>query len=190
MGTARGQALLLMDLQRWIVDRYGAAGPAFADRVNLAAQAARRVGMPVMWVGMRFRPGHPELSPNSRMFAAVRSGGGPDDDPDAWRIHPAFGVAPGDLSVTKLRVSAFAGSDLEILLRAAGIGHLVLGGIATSGVVLSTVRAAADLDYALTVLEDACLDADAEVHRVLVSKVFPRQADVVSVTDWIASLER
>ena len=53
---------------------------------------------------------------------------------------------------------------------------LVLTGIATSGVVLSTLRQAADLDYGLTVLVDACADADPEVHRVLTEKVFPRQA--------------
>ena len=75
-----------------------------------------------------------------------------------------------------------------MVLRAQGIGHLVLAGIATSGVVLSTLRQAADLDYQLTVLADGCLDADPEVHRVLLEKVFPRQAEVASITDWTASL--
>jgi len=63
----------------------------------------------------------------------------------------------------------------------------VLCGIATSGVVLSTLRQAADLDYRLTVLRDACADAEAEVHRVLTEKVFPRQADVVDVAHWAAA---
>jgi nicotinamidase-related amidase len=60
----------------------------------------------------------------------------------------------------------------------------VLSGIATSGVVLSTLRQAADLDYRLVVLADACLDGDPEVHRVLTGKVFPRQADVRTVAEW------
>jgi nicotinamidase-related amidase len=88
--------------------------------------------------------------------------------------------------VTKRRVSAFTGSDLEVLLRGLGAGTLVLTGIATSGVVLSTLRQAADLDYRLIVLEDACLDADPEVHQVLTQKVFPRQADVTTVAEWAA----
>jgi nicotinamidase-related amidase len=67
---------------------------------------------------------------------------------------------------------------------------LVLAGIATSGVVLSTLRQAADLDYRLTVLADGCLDADPEVHRVLLEKVFPRQAEVVGIADWTASLAK
>jgi nicotinamidase-related amidase len=89
--------------------------------------------------------------------------------------------------VTKRRVSAFAGSDLDMVLRAGDIDHLVLTGIATSGVVLSTLRQAADLDFGLTVLADGCLDADPEVHRVLTEKVFPHQADVTTVADWAAA---
>jgi nicotinamidase-related amidase len=90
--------------------------------------------------------------------------------------------------VVKKRVSAFTGSDLEVLLRSAGVDHLVLAGIATSGVVLSTVREAADRDYRLTVLADACADNDPEVHRVLVEKVFPRQAEVTVVADWAGAV--
>ena len=47
---------------------------------------------------------------------------------------------------------------------------------------------AADLDYRLTVLADGCLDADPEVHQVLLQKVFTRQAEVTSIADWTASL--
>jgi nicotinamidase-related amidase len=70
-------------------------------------------------------------------------------------------------------------------LRSQGIEELILTGIATSGVVLSTLRAAADMDYRLTVIADCCADADEEVHRVLTTKVFPRQAEVVSAEEWI-----
>jgi nicotinamidase-related amidase len=59
----------------------------------------------------------------------------------------------------------------------------VLAGIATSGVVLSTLREAADRDYQLIVLSDCCFDLDAEVHRVLMDKVFPRQAEVLTVEE-------
>ncbi len=69
---------------------------------------------------------------------------------------------------------------MEEVLRAQGITHLVLCGIATSGVVLSTLREAADKDYILTVLSDCCADSDEEVQSVLMSKVFTRQAEVVT----------
>jgi nicotinamidase-related amidase len=77
-----------------------------------------------------------------------------------------------------------------MILRAKGVDTLVLFGIATSGVVLTTVRHAFDLDYRLIVLKDACADLDPEVHRVLTEKVFPAQAEVVDVAGWAATLER
>jgi nicotinamidase-related amidase len=57
-------------------------------------------------------------------------------------------------------------------------------------VVLSTLRQAADLDYRLTVLADGCLDADPQVHQVLLQKVFRRQAEVTNIADWTASLRQ
>jgi nicotinamidase-related amidase len=72
-----------------------------------------------------------------------------------------------------------------MILRSSEVDELVLCGIATSGVVLSTLRQAADLDYKLVVLADGCADLDPEVHRVLLEKVFPRQADVMTVDEWI-----
>ena len=76
-------------------------------------------------------------------------------------IHPALGPESGDVVVTKRRVSAFAGTDLEIILRAKEIETLVLFGIATSGVVLSTLLEASDRDYRIAVVTDCCADLDA-----------------------------
>jgi nicotinamidase-related amidase len=67
----------------------------------------------------------------------------------ATQVHDALEPRPDEPVVVKRRVSAFSGSDLDVLLRAAGADTLVLAGIATSGVVLSTLRQAADLDYRL-----------------------------------------
>jgi len=103
-------------------------------------------------------------------------------------VHAALTPGPGEPVIVKRRVSAFTGSDLDVLLRGAGADTLILAGLSTSGVVLSTVRQAADLDYRLTVLADACADRDEEVHRVLTEKVFPRQALVTTTDEWIASL--
>ena len=90
--------------------------------------------------------------------------------------------------VTKRRVSAFSGSDLDMVLRAGAIDALVLSGIATSGCVLSTLRQAADLDFSLIVLSDGCINSDHEVHRVLCEKVFRDQAEVLTTDEWIRRL--
>ena len=102
------------------------------------------------------------------------------------QLHPALGATADDYVVVKRRVSAFA-SDLGPLLAGLGVTKIVAG-IVTSGVVLSTVRYASDADFEITVLSDACADTDEEVHRVLVEKVFPVQADVVTAKQWADSL--
>lgn len=179
-------ALLAMDLQRGILERYSASG--YLERVAQAIEAARAAGVPVIHVRVAFRAGHPEVGARNRAFVALRDGGRLIEGDPATDIHEAVAPREGEPVVTKKRVSAFAGSDLDVLLRARGIRELVVCGVATSGVVLSTVRAAADLDYGLTVLADGCLDADDEVHRVLTEKVFPRQADVITVSDWMKTI--
>ena len=106
-----------------------------------------------------------------------------------FEIDPRIAPAEGELVVRKKRVGAFSTTDLREQLDARGIDTLVLAGVATSGVVLSTVRDAADRDYRLVVLEDGCWDSDPEVHRVLTGKVFPRGgATVTTVEEFIASL--
>jgi nicotinamidase-related amidase len=177
-------ALLVMDVQRGIVERF-AQDAGYLPRLRGAIDAARTARIPVVYVVVRFRPGYPEVSPRNKSFQALTQRGGFGEDEPATAIHPEVAPRPGEVVVTKRRVSAFSGSDLAVVLRARGIDTLVLTGIATSGVVLSTLRQAADLDYGLVVLSDACLDGDAEVHRVLTEKVFPRQAEVLTVAQWV-----
>ena len=179
--------LLVMDVQRGVVERF-ADDPGYLERLSGGITAARAAGIPVVYVIVAFRPGHPEISARNQTFSALAGSGGLVEGTPETEIHPAVAPAPGDLVVTKLRVSAFMGSDLAVVLRSLDAGTLVLTGIATSGVVLSTLRQAADLDYRLVVLADACLDRDPEVHRVLTEKVFPRQATVRTVTEWAAQL--
>jgi len=65
----------------------------------------------------------------------------------------------------------------------------VLLGIATSGVVLSTLLNAADLDYRLVVIKDCCADLDQDVHACLIDKISPRQATVLSATEFAEALK-
>ena len=176
-------ALLVMDVQPGIIDR--TADPAaYLARVTEAVRAARGHAVAVIHVVVGFRPGMPEVSRRNQAFSGAKQ------QRPAYLFDPRPAITPegGDVVVTKRRVSAFTGSDLEVVLRAGETDHLVLCGIATSGVVLSTLREAADKDYRCTVLADLCADTDAEVHAVLTGKVFPRQARVMSAGDWMATL--
>jgi nicotinamidase-related amidase len=181
-------ALLIMDVQHGIVERIGSE--TLLARLTEATSAARKAHVRVIYVKVGFREGYPEISARSPTFASVAESESFIEGRASSDIHEAIAPHGGDVIVTKRRVSAFSGSDLDIVLRAGGIDALVLAGIATSGVVLSTLRQAADLDMALAVLSDGCADADEEVHRVLLEKVFPRQAQVLTVGDWVAALRR
>ena len=102
-------------------------------------------------------------------------------------IHPGFGPQKDDIFITKHRVSAFRGTDLELILHAKEIATLVLFGIATSGVVLSTLLEASDRDYRLVVIRDCCVDRDAELHSNLIDKVFSQRATVLSASEFLAA---
>lgn len=177
-------ALLIMDIQGRMVDGL-ANKAAYLQRIQLTIDAARAHNVPVIYVVVGFRPNMPEFNPRSKGLRALRDAGVADA---LVNPIPTLTLTETDVVVTRSRVSAFTGSDLEIILRANNIGHLVLTGISTSGVVLSTLREAVDKDYKLTVLSDLCADRDEEVHRVLTEKVFPTHADVLSSTEWLRTL--
>lgn len=180
-----GTALLVMDLQNGIVDRLADQAETLLTSVSGAIAAARSASIPVVFVRVALRDGAPEASRRNKSFSTLGASNVMSEDGPSTQIHPRVEPRSGEMVVTKRRVSAFSGSDLDVVLRALDVDALVLSGIATSGVVLSTLRQAADLDFMLTVLHDACADADAEVHRVLMEKVFPRQATVLSVDEWV-----
>ena len=172
-----------MDMQSAILGRLPETA-VLLTHVKKAIGSAREKKIPVIYVVVGFRPGTPEISPNNKGFVANRSMMASANMEDFIKVHPDLAPLPGEITVVKRRISAFTGSDLEVVLRAFMIQHLILMGVATSGVVLSTLREAADKDYRLTVLKDCCADGDEEVHRVLTNKIFPRQADVITVEEW------
>ncbi|MHA4811297.1 cysteine hydrolase family protein [Flavitalea flava] len=181
--NTQNTALLVMDMQTSILGMLPDSTRIKAS-VARALDNARSNNIPVIYIVVGFRPGWPEGSVNNKNLAVVKERFGSANMEDFLKVDPSILPQENELIVVKRRVSAFTGSDLEVLLRAKNIQHLVLSGIATSGVVLSTLREAADKDYRLTVLADCCADGDEEVHRVLTTKVFPRQADVILVDEW------
>lgn len=176
-------ALLIMDMQSSIVGMLP-DGTNFISRVIKAIAGARQKNIPVIYVVVGFRKGMPEVSISNKSFAATKERMANVDVNEWIKIHPDIAPQEKDIVVVKRRVSAFTGSDLEVVLRGQNVRHMILTGIATSGVVLSTLREAADKDYRITVLSDCCADMDEEVHRVLTTKVFPRQADVTTLEEW------
>jgi nicotinamidase-related amidase len=183
-------ALLAMDYQVDTLTKFMTAGQS-ADviaRVPELIAMARDAGMMAIHVVVAFRPGHPELSPRNTVFSVVKANGMLVAGSEGAAIHPAAAPREGEPIVVKHRVSPFAGTDLEMLLRANGIDTLVLAGVHTSGVLLSAVCHAVDLDYRLVVIRDCCADPDAEAHAMLLDIVIPKQAAVVTMAEFAAAL--
>jgi len=180
-------ALLVMDMQNGILERYPQSNWVI-ETLRETIDVARRAAVPVIFVRLGFRNGAPEVSDRNRIFSTLIKNYDMADASRATQVHSTLEPQDGDVVVTKRRVSAFTGSDLEVILRSRGIDTLVLTGIATSGVVLSTLRQAADLDFEVVVLSDGCADSDPEVHRVLTEKVFPRQATVITAGEWASQI--
>lgn len=178
--------MLSMDLQSGVVSVYAADGDV-VTRARTLLQHGRDAGMTIIHVKVGFRPGVPEIHDRNMLLGAIKKSfthqqffTGP-----SGAIHQAVAPHEGDLVVTKSRISAFAGTDLALLLRAREIDTLVLFGIATSGVVLSTALAAADADYRLFILKDCCADLDPSVHSCLIEKIFPRFATVLTSEEFL-----
>jgi nicotinamidase-related amidase len=181
-------ALLVMDFQTWIVERYAPDKEALLNRTARVIRAARGAQMMVLHVVVGFRPGYPEVSSRNVTFSKVRDHGLLAAGGDNLGIHPLVAPRFDEVVVTKHRVSAFAGTDLEMILRANSIETLLLAGIETSGVVLSTVCHGFDADYRIMVIDDCCSELDEEVHLTLVERFFPKQAAVITSRDVMASL--
>ena len=103
--------------------------------------------------------------------------------PPSPRSTAGSNLSPATSWCAKPAVGAFSTTDLEQQLKDRGITTLVLAGVSTSGVVLSTVREAADRHYHIYVLADASADRDPHVHTVLTDKVLPMQAHLITVAD-------
>ncbi len=158
------------------------------EKAAAVQAAARQAGVMVCYCATVFRPGYPEIGQRNKTFRQ-RKASGQAAVPDPMDvIHPAVKPQEGEVVVGKHRVNALYGTGLDVALRANDIRDLVIFGYATSGVVLSTVRYGADLDYNLFVVEDCCSDSDADVHDFLTQRIFPRQADVVGSDDVIGAL--
>lgn len=186
----RQTALLVMDLQNDIIHADGkGAGTGFArmvtesgllDRTAALMRACRAAGVPVIHVVVQFRPGHPEIGRNTRMFNGVRKAGSLVEGTWGAAIHEAVRPAPGEPIVVKRGVSSFHGTDLDTILHARGVTDLMLTGVATNFVVEGTARHAADIGYRAIIVRDCCAAASVDHHNFALDQVLPMLATITT----------
>jgi nicotinamidase-related amidase len=178
-------ALVLIDLQNGIL-----ATPTAPHSVNdvleksrQLAQSFRAKGGTVIYV---------RVDINNVLHLPVdqpmRSPTDPPLPASASELSPQSGFQPGDIVITKRHWGAFAGTDLENVLRQRGVDTVVLGGVSTNVGVESTARQGTGLGFAFVIAEDACAARDAEAHRHACEKIFPRLARVRKTEQILAAL--
>lgn len=187
---AKKSVLLLMDFQNFVLDNFvarDAADQAISNASTLL-EAARAASMLTVHVNVGFRPGYPEISSRNKLFTMLKGSGLIMPGSEATKIHSKLAPLETEPVVVKHRIGAFSGTDLERILRAQDIDTLILAGVTTSGVVLSTARQAFDLDFNLVVAGDACVDSEEQVHAVLVERVISQHALIASSAQLEAAL--
>jgi nicotinamidase-related amidase len=178
-------ALVVIDLQNGIVGRPVAPHTAaeIIERSARLAKAFREKGASVVYV-------HVDLA-NLLHLPADEYFRSPADPPlpaSASELVPEAGFQPGDILITKRHWGAFAGTDLEQILKQRGIDTVVLTGISSNIGVESTARQGTGLGFAFVIVEDACGTTDAESHNFVFQKIFPRLARVRKTDEVLAAL--
>lgn len=156
-------AIITLDLINEICHPKGKLA-RYADRIankkiiettNRMTSWGRAKGYLIFHVRVGFQPHYHDASTRARLFKNAKANevllltewGG--QFCDELKVHEE------DVQIIKHRVSAFYGTDLELILRANRVEHLILTGVSTSNAVELTAREAHDRDYEVTILEDA-----------------------------------
>lgn len=123
-----GLAVVIGDLQVGVTHKYPIAAELVPRAAALAA-AARKRGHLVVFVRTQLRANGSDVSAqNAGVHAIYDMNDDYHQGSTGVELDPGRGRAPGDVVVTKRRASAFAGTDLDVVLRCNGVGMLVVAG--------------------------------------------------------------
>jgi len=145
-------ALVIIDLQKDILAGLGspqrqalfdAAVDAVVARMASLQQQARTGNVPVIVVQHDGRPDH-------------RLGLGKP----GWALRPEIAPRGDDVLIHKQASDAFFQTELDAVLKAKGVTHLVLGGCMSQYCVDTTARRAVTLGYDVTLVADGHTTAD------------------------------
>ncbi|MFF1500516.1 cysteine hydrolase family protein [Streptomyces sp. NPDC058316] len=179
-------ALLVMDYQPAMLALLPEGGDreALLGRMEGAIADVRANGGTIAYVRVGFTEADWDAIPaTNKSFAPVARHRVMHHEDPAAAVHERLAPQDGDITVRKIRHGGLSTTNLDQRLRERGITTLVVSGISTSGVVLSTVIDAADRDYRLYVLSDGVADPDTEVHDVLLHRVFPARAHIIDTAE-------
>ncbi len=190
-------ALLTIDLQNDFLHAdgaYGRAGQgcdaiaALPDRISPIVTALRLCGGSYISAQFTLVPdcnGEPLIAPHLKALRPFLTKG--DFTPGGFGHSLVDTLAPADYTIEKIAYSAFYQTRLEYIMRAAGIDHLIVGGIVTNGGVASTLRDAHLRNIHTVMLTDGCAAFDQAVHdaTVLSLGTVTHRMDCAAALAWI-----
>ena len=191
-------ALIIQDMQNDVVMDGGAfaasGSPGHCREQNAIANVARLaahcrgLGVPVIHVWFQVEPGAPGLTLNAPLFEGIVENGALVRG--TWGAEPVAGLEPkpGDHVVTKMRMSAFEGSNLETVLKALDRDVLIETGAWTNMSIEHTARTGADKGYVMVIPEDGCSTMNAAWHRASIDYALQNVAAVTTVDAVIQAL--
>ncbi len=177
-------ALVVMHYQTDILGLFPSVAPALLANTRKLCDAARAKGISIYFANLRFSPGYPEVSPLNKNGQGIKQLGLFVGD---W-TSPELGQQASEPVIIAHRASVFFGTDLQARLVAQGVDSLIMVGIASTGVVLSSVAYASDADFRLYTVKDCCYDPDQVVHEHLFSTAFDSRTTVLSLADALQLL--
>ncbi|KWF03214.1 isochorismatase family cysteine hydrolase [Burkholderia pseudomultivorans] len=182
--TPARTALLVMHYQTDILGLFPSVAPTLLANTRALCDAARAGGVAVYFANLRFSPGYPEVSPLNKNGQGIKQLGLFIDDAPS----PELARRDDEPLIVAHRASVFFGTDLQARLAAQRIDTLIMVGIASTGVVLSSVAHASDADFRLYTVKDCCYDPDPVVHEHLFATAFETRTTVLSLDDALRML--
>jgi nicotinamidase-related amidase len=154
---------------------FGEQPSPLLDQCNALIRRWRVTGRPVLLPNFFLGPQYEHASPSNRLISSIVPTG------RFRNAQPMKGLAieRDDVFYACPRASVFYGTTLDADLRARGISTLVMAGISTTGVVLSSITWASDADYDVRLVQDCCYDPDQAAHEALFRTGFGGRVQVV-----------
>ncbi|RZL81807.1 MAG: cysteine hydrolase [Rhodococcus sp. (in: high G+C Gram-positive bacteria)] len=141
------------------------------DQVSAVLSAVREAGGTVVYTRVAWKPDFSDLEVNSPLLGIVAQSGCLKEGSELAEIVEPLTPHGEDIVLTHQRIGAFAGTDLDTLLRDKGITTLLFAGVATNASVEGTARVASDLGYRVVIVEDACSAATPEAHEASINSL-------------------
>lgn len=184
-------AFLLIDMQNGFIDGASplciAGAAATVPACAHALAAAREHGLAVFHVRRAYAADGSDVE--AVRWKAWAEGGRPlsSADPMSLACPSELAPAPGEPVVVKPSWSAFFGTDLDFLLRARGIGTLVLAGTTTPNCVRSTAYDGLARGFNVAVLRDATSSRSPEAQEANLADMEAAGIQLIHTDDFAAN---